>query len=289
MLKRITYEFIKLEFGSEGYVYIDEAYRNSKSKLNCVCPKGHKHSTRWDSWKQGVRCPYCYGNNKPSLEQVKKSFEKEGYILLSEVYVNNNTKLNYICSNNHTHNIAWNNWQRGQRCPYCTGRARLTVEQIRNAFEKENYVLLSKEYNNAFTMLNYKCSVGHVHSIRWNDWQQGGRCPTCAHIKFSLNQMGSKNHQWKGGLSFEPYCEAWKDKEYKNDIKLRDGNKCLNPYCESKNIDNLVIHHIDYNKKNCSLNNLITVCKSCNSKANKDREWHTSWYKAILNRRYGYE
>ncbi len=48
----------------------------------------------------------------------------------------------------------------------------------------------------------------------------------------------------------------------------------------------LVIQHIDYNKKNCKLSNLITVCSSCNGKANGNREWHTAWYKAIIHRRY---
>ena len=28
--------------------------------------------------------------------------------------------------------------------------------------------------------------------------------------------------------------------------------------------------------------NLITICNSCNSAANKDRRWHTAWYQAII-------
>lgn len=99
---------------------------------------------------------------------------------------------------------------------------------------------------------------------------------------------GPENPNWKGGISIEPYCEIWKDKEYKDDIKERDGNKCTNPYCTGSN-KGLVLHHIDYNKKNCSPRNLVTVCNSCNCKANYDREWHTSWYQALLYRRYGYE
>ena len=48
----------------------------------------------------------------------------------------------------------------------------------------------------------------------------------------------------------------------------------------------LCIHHINYNKKDCKPKNLITLCKSCNSKANYDREWHKSWYKAIIYNKY---
>ena len=94
------------------------------------------------------------------------------------------------------------------------------------------------------------------------------------------------NHpNWKGGISCEPYCAAWLDKEYKESIKERDGYKCLNPCC-SKNSERLCIHHINYIKKDCSPFNLITLCVSCNTKANSDREWHKAWYKIIIQKRY---
>jgi 5-methylcytosine-specific restriction endonuclease McrA len=67
---------------------------------------------------------------------------------------------------------------------------------------------------------------------------------------------------------------------------LVDKYKCLNPYC-SKKSSKLHIHHIDYNKKNCHPSNLITICNSCNSMANKDRNWHQTWYQAIIKNRYG--
>ena len=100
-------------------------------------------------------------------------------------------------------------------------------------------------------------------------------------------RSGPLSPTWKGGISCEPYCQDW-TKEYKEFIKERDGYRCLNPYCHK--IDNkLHIHHTDYNKKNCHPSNLITVCRSCNSRANKDRNWHKVWYQAILYRRYNYE
>lgn len=98
-------------------------------------------------------------------------------------------------------------------------------------------------------------------------------------------KIGEKNANWKGGISYEPYCDVWLDKDYKESIKERDGYKCLNPEC-NKSTNRLCLHHIDYDKKNCSPNNLITICISCNTKANKDRNWHKSWYKTILYRKY---
>ncbi len=96
---------------------------------------------------------------------------------------------------------------------------------------------------------------------------------------------GCNNPNWKGGISNNPYCSEFLNKEFRSFITERDNNKCLNPCCEHKS-DRLTIHHIDYNKRNCTPLNLICLCNSCNAKANKDREWHTSWYKAIIYQRY---
>lgn len=99
---------------------------------------------------------------------------------------------------------------------------------------------------------------------------------------------GENSPSWKGGLTAEPYCIVWIDPEYKNYIFERDGYRCLSPSCVHKSC-RLGRHHIDYNKKNCNKTNLITLCTSCNSKANFDREWHTGWYRAILSKRYNYK
>lgn len=103
--------------------------------------------------------------------------------------------------------------------------------------------------------------------------------------------FGDKNKNWKGGISFEPYCEVWSDKEYKATIKRRDHNVCQN--CGITKLLSLKIfecdlniHHIDYNKKNCIPTNLITVCRTCNSKANGNREFWNLYYKNIMKEKY---
>ncbi|MDY6895765.1 MAG: hypothetical protein SVO01_10180, partial [Thermotogota bacterium] len=57
---------------------------------------------------------------------------------------------------------------------------RLDFNIVKEAFEMEGYELKDKNYINAFKKLNYICPNGHEHSIRWNDWQQGIRCPYCS-------------------------------------------------------------------------------------------------------------
>jgi hypothetical protein len=197
------------------------------------------------------------------------------------------TILYYRCPEGHKHSITWRNWQQGYRCPYCNGKIDINIDYIRNELLKENYILLSNKYINAHAYLKVKCPKGHIYQVKWHNWKSGKRCPECNKINLSINRMGEKHHNWCGGVANGPYCEIWKDQEYKQDIRERDGNRCLNPYCTSKNPNDFTIHHIDYNKQNCHPSNLITVCRSCNSRANTNRTWHKAWYQTIMKNRYG--
>lgn len=285
MPKKLTYAFIKKQFEKEGYKLLSGEYINNKQKLEYECPNRHKHSVRWNSWSASHhRCPYCAGQGKPTIEEIREAFRKEGYTLLTEEYVNNKKKLEYVCPKGHLHKISWKEWAcMGNRCPYCSNKIKKTIEEVRLLFEHEGYTLLTVKYVNAFSYLKYICPFGHKHKIKWNNWYNGYRCPTCAR----LSSYGSGNPSWRGGISYEPYCPIWKDKGYKNLIKERDRYKCLNPSCKCED-SRLHIHHIDYNKKNCDIKNLITLCGACNASANRDRFWHTAWYRAIMYRRYGY-
>ncbi len=198
-----TIDFIKKEFEREGYLLLTKEYNNSRTKLNYVCPNGHRHRITWNQWSKGSRCYYCFGNiNKPFVD-IKRSFESEGYVLTSTKYINAFGKLNYICPNGHKHSIKWNNWQQGNRCPTCAGKSKPSIEYIKSTFEKEHYILVSKKYVNNYTKLKYICSEGHKHSITWGNWSMGHRCPTCKGINASDRQTGQNSHFWKGGVSVE--------------------------------------------------------------------------------------
>lgn len=297
MAKRLTIEFVKSEFEKEGYKVLSESYTNSKQNgINYKCPNGHNSSISWANWRNGSRCRTCFFTairKDPKL--IYDSIESEGYIILSplpETY-SNKSKFMVSCDKGHVYETSSNKWQNGHRCKVCSYEKlsilhRHDINKIKDKILIDGYILLSGDYINAFTKLGIKCDRGHIYHVRYNDWQQGYRCPICANLKHAISYSGAGHPNWKGGISFEPYCEIWKDKEYKEDIKNRDGGMCLNPYCASPNKKDLVVHHVNYDKKNCKYDNLITICRSCNIKANKDREWYTTWYQAILRNRYNY-
>jgi hypothetical protein len=282
-MRKLTIEFIRSEFEKEDWTLVSTVYINSWTKLDYVCLKGHSGSIRWGNWQQGQRCMVCAGLKKHTIEYIKNAFKKVGWVCISTKYVNARSKLNYICSEGHYGSTTWDSWQKGHGCLECTGNKKLTINFIKSEFKKEGWVCVSEEYVNNKTNINYICPNGHHGTITWSNWGKGYRCLMCAIIK----QSGSGHPNWKGGISCEPYCQDW-TKEFKDFIKQRDGYKCLNPYCDSKNPNDLTIHHINYNKKLCGPKNLITVCRSCNARANFDREWHEAWYKALMHIKYGY-
>jgi hypothetical protein len=79
---------------------------------------------------------------------------------------------------------------------------------------------------------------------------------------------GENNSNWKGGVSFDEYPQEF-DHKLKTQIRERDNYTCQ--LCmEYGNI----VHHIDYNKRHCHPNNLITLCLKDNLKVNHNR---TQW------------
>src|ERR1035437_9812935 len=100
--------------------------------------------------------------------------------------------------------------------------------------------------------------------------------------KISKSMSGSKTHLWRGGISFIPYTNKW-TKELKKGIRKRDKKICQ--ICgELQKKITFPVHHIDYYKKNCNPKNLITLCRSCHSKTNTNREYWINYFKNKLTK-----
>lgn len=90
---------------------------------------------------------------------------------------------------------------------------------------------------------------------------------------------GPLNGRWLGGISKAPYSFKF-NKELKLAIKMRDGFKCK--VCGVR-AEDLVVHHIDYDKQNHSLENLITLCRNCHSKTNSRRQTWIEYFSRERN------
>ena len=103
--------------------------------------------------------------------------------------------------------------------------------------------------------------------------------------KMSEAQRAEKNHNWQNGKSFEPYDKYWTD-TLKDSIRERDGHICrlcnksfMDEFFKRHRKKSFPVHHIDYNKKNCNPDNLITLCDQCHGKTNYKREYWLNYFK----------
>lgn len=98
-------------------------------------------------------------------------------------------------------------------------------------------------------------------------------------IRAKYGKFGQENHNWRGGKKRQGYPYDFFQK--REMVKSRDGYECRicgiteKEVKEKDSLDRgLAIHHIDYNKDNNSLSNLITACRWCNSRANgRNTDW----------------
>ena len=230
---------------------------------------------------------------KLTIEYVREKYEEKGCILKSTEYVDSKTKLDYICKMGHEHSITWGDFKSGRGCPICgtesrVAKRRLDFSDVIKSFAAERYVVVSDTYINVDQILDLICKNGHSCRISYHNWKSGWRCIKCRDERCSIRMSGEKHPNWKGGASLDQYCEVWKDKEYMNDIFERDNYTCQNPYCFNNRSDDLVRHHIEYDKTKCAPKDIITLCRVCHGYSGYNREWHELYFQTLMNHKHGY-
>jgi hypothetical protein len=91
---------------------------------------------------------------------------------------------------------------------------------------------------------------GRYCSLKCMGYGRRGTNPNCDHPN------------WLNGKSFEPYPVGFND-ILKEIVRARDNNTCQ--LCHSRG---RFVHHINYNKNDIRLSNLISLCNKCHSKTN---------------------
>ena len=84
--------------------------------------------------------------------------------------------------------------------------------------------------------------------------------------QFKKGEMsGEKHPRWRGGIWKKGYTSEFSN-EIKYKIRERDSFTCQECFMLEKEIgQNLDVHHIDFNKKNNEIQNLISLCRRCHS------------------------
>jgi len=123
---------------------------------------------------------------------------------------------------------------------------------------------------------------GMYGKIPWNlgkNWPEETRKKISEKAKLRIGEL---NPNWRGGIADYPYGVEF-TRTFKQMIRDKFG-KCAN--CEISNEEHIVlygqqlaIHHIDYNKNNNKLDNLIPLCHKHNNVANGNRDFWFKYYK----------
>jgi hypothetical protein len=94
-----------------------------------------------------------------------------------------------------------------------------------------------------------------------------------------IGELGVNNISWKGGTSKILYPREFSD-YLKEKIREKDNYRCQ--VCGVSQIEclrKLSIHHIDYDKKNNNINNLVSLCVGCHGKTTFDRTYWMNYFK----------
>jgi len=174
--------------------------------------------------------------------------------------------------------------KRAKRCMVCANK----LSAQKRDYTKNNNPFYGKKHKDKSKKqisLSKTGIKGRKHSKetieKIRKWNIGKSVSSKTKLKISENHAdvsGNKNPRWNGGSSLEVYPSIF-NKILKALIRERDNHICQEcGKTEQENGRKLAVHHIDYKKKNCNEDNLISLCHSCHNKTNTDRPY---WQKRL--------
>ena len=174
---------------------------SSGKKVWWKCDKGHEWMASIANRNYGRGCPYCSSNKvlsgyndlqtlNPALA-VEWNYEKNDSLAPSDVLSNSSNRVWWKCSKGHEWQAIVSSRNKGNGCPYCSGRFAVEGE---NDLQTVNHILASEwnyEKNKGLTPSDvlpnsnkkvwWKCRNGHEwQAIIMNRNKRGDGCPECA-------------------------------------------------------------------------------------------------------------
>jgi predicted DNA-binding protein YlxM (UPF0122 family)/predicted HTH domain antitoxin len=108
--------------------------------------------------------------------------------------------------------------------------------------------------------------------------------------KMSLSHSGEKCHFYKGGTSLGGYNWCEFNKNFRISIRERDNQVCQNCGIHREQLRRaLCVHHLFYDKEINCFEGCISLCDSCHSLTNTNREYWQKLFIEKLSKLYGYK
>jgi len=167
-------------------------------------------------------------------------------------------------------------------------RCAITLYGVRNPFYGKHHSDESRQKISAANSGEQNSQYGKHHSdeerLKLSIALKGRKLTDETKLKMSNSRKGEKNPLWRGGTSFDPYCQKFNE-AFKESIRDKFGRICfLCPKTEAENGRKLSVHHVNYDK-NCLCDDVkcefVPLCMTCHMKTNTNRGY---WENLIIEK-----
>lgn len=177
---------------SKGGRCLSTEYRSWRAHLEWECAKGHRWSAVPGPIKgRGIWCPHCSHKARLTIEEMHRTAATRGGKCLSKRYLGNHGKLRWECEKGHRWMAAPAHIRSsGQWCPHRGCRYRKAAEKMRGDINELYLIadlrggkLLTKDYENRYQLLEWRCREGHTWLANASNVKFGGTwCPKCPRV-----------------------------------------------------------------------------------------------------------
>jgi hypothetical protein len=107
------------------------------------------------------------GKPRLTYEYVYNIFKENNCILLEDEYINNQTKMKYLCGCDSTSSITLANFKAGYSCKKCginklkNKLTKFNIDLVIEEFKDKNFILLTDSVVNCKSKITYKCINNH--------------------------------------------------------------------------------------------------------------------------------
>ncbi len=169
-----------------------------------------------------------------------------------------------------------------QRCGSCAQKLnKLGTHHTKETKQKMRIAKIEQVHPNYIdgrSLKKYSCMDCSKEITRIGGIYGSGLCKSCSPNVRNLSKLTRQKQSLSHGGTGIPYelteYGTGFNNVIKEQIRFRDGYKCQ--ICGKPEIEcirKLDVHHIDYDKKNNKINNLISLCHLCHLKTNYCRDY----------------
>jgi hypothetical protein len=183
-----------IEIHGDLYDYSCVNYIRCKTHVIIKC-KTHGYFQQFpDNHIDGHGCKKCYGRQPKTIQDYHQlaSLKDLTYTLNT---IPNRVGISvdgWTCNkNNHRWKCSYNNIQKGNLCPYCSGKIpKVLLDYQELAKSKRGIYILDFIPRNTHLKINgWKCESNHIWSATYHNINSNKWCPLCCKNNFSKGQI----------------------------------------------------------------------------------------------------